>query len=754
MWKSLVNTGLLATILTMPVHATGDFMPDRWLEGGGTAADMSPEFFWELELRRMARDYSTPEKRVAPAPTTTEPSEGELPVRAKFTGEADVKDFDDALKTGRIKPPDAAQAKAQHEAARTVVSGIKADVNVPLPAEFASEFSDYHRGAYAYRLGAAHFGEAKAAWEAILARPKEQRHYRTIWATFMLGKLALAKKEPDAAAKWFRKVRELAREGYADSLGMAADSYGWEGRAELRQGHAEAAAKLYLTQLALGDDSAIVSLKAVIPDRPSVDGYLNYDEIPDEASQEQRERLQADAEATLQKRLDAAAQSTLLRRLVTAHVLATETQVQIWAYAPPDQKPEQSKRCARWLTTLEKAGLKNVEDADHLGWVAYTGGLYDQAARWLKVAPPESPTSLWLQAKLLRRSGKLDDATKLMAKALQLVRADKVAFVDSEFTYGKVTYSPDQSAAGDLAGLHLTRGEFVQAMTSFFQAGMWVDAAFLADRVLTLDELKAFVDEQVPEVPPKPKAADSEYTPPDDRTQLRWLLARRMVRSDREAEARPYFPAEQRAVLDRYLAALKDGSDDKAAKPARARALFTAAWIARYDGMEIMGAELEPDGFHSGGDFAPGFVDIERSESVRVTMPYDEKKQTEVMKKTPVKLALAPTAAEKKRIIDSQPHPLVRFHYRVVAAGLASKAATLLPDGSEELADVLNTAGGWVKDRDPKLAQKLYDSLTKRCAATKIGKAAKAKRWFAGDLRGPLSAPLQAERDAAKPPEQ
>jgi hypothetical protein len=35
----------------------------------------------------------------------------------------------------------------------------------------------------------------------------------------------------------------------------------------------------------------------------------------------------------------------------------------------------------------------------------------------------------------------------------------------------------------------------------------------------------------------------------------------------------------------------------------RARAWFTAAWIARYDGMELMGTEGSPDGFSFGGDF-------------------------------------------------------------------------------------------------------------------------------------------------------
>jgi hypothetical protein len=101
------------------------------------------------------------------------------------------------------------------------------------------------------------------------------RHYRTVWALFMLGKIALKSGDPEAVT-WFQKTREAAKLGFADSLGMAADSYGWEGRSEWKQNHPEKAAELFLTQFALGDTSAIVSLKALIPDRAPVEGMLSY----------------------------------------------------------------------------------------------------------------------------------------------------------------------------------------------------------------------------------------------------------------------------------------------------------------------------------------------------------------------------------------------------------------------------------------------------------------------------------------------
>jgi hypothetical protein len=115
----------------------------------------------------------------------------------------------------------------------------------------------------------------------------------------------------------------------------------------------------------------------------------------------------------------------------------------------------------------------------------------------------------------------------------------------------------------------------------------------------------------------------------------------------------------------------------------------------------------------------------------------------------PVKLFIAVTPEEKQRIAQNRPHPGNRFHYRWVASALAWKAAGLMPDGTEELADVLNRGGSWIKDRDAKGADKFIQGIEHRCAKTKIGQAAKKKHWFV-DISGPWSAPLEKQAaDAA-----
>ena len=403
-----------ATFCVDDARATGYFGPSVYLDEGGKNVDASPEFYWELEVKRLSREFHPAEKLVVPKKKGTQADEDIRAIRNQDTAEADLKDFADALQAGEIKPPDPAKATQQHEAMRALIAQTNSPATATLPDEFSSEFSDYHRGAFAYRRGQEHWDEARKAWQELLNRPQQDRHYRTVWATFMLGKLALKLGDP-MAVQWFQRTRELARAGFADSLGMAADSYGWEGRSEWKQEHPAKAAALFLTQLALGDESAVVSLKALIPDREPVEGMLNYGAEPDEVSkrddQEKREQEQKEI-----SKLKDAAQDPLLRRLVTVHILATAA----WpnTYDGELNNPA-AKRCSRWLTVIKEANPGQVEDAEYLGWTAYNSGDYKNAAHWLELSKGDTPAAYWLRAKLQRRAGKLGDAANSMAKAWQ-----------------------------------------------------------------------------------------------------------------------------------------------------------------------------------------------------------------------------------------------------------------------------------------------------------------------------------------------
>ena len=159
--------------------------------------------------------------------------------------------------------------------------------------------------------------------------------------------------------------------------------------------------------------------------------------------------------------------------------------------------------------------------------------------------------------------------------------------------------------------LTLSRGQYVEALDQLLRAGgpldatrpaeeegwpmtpYWNDAAYVAERVLTLDELKQYVDAQAPATPApaRPKVFDlkdgddyygwARQHPVPTADRLRLLLARRMVREGMIDQAVPYFPAEAdpRFARMRYDAAgvaklENDASRSQAAAcggPARSR---------------------------------------------------------------------------------------------------------------------------------------------------------------------------------------
>lgn len=722
MWKSfarLTSVAASCAALTSSSFATGIYFMPRWLDQGGVASDHSPEFYWELEVRKLAADFKPSQKRVA------RPVKDDVEATfAEHAGAADLTDFEQTNPS-----PD---ALAKHKAARDAVNAANETTTTPFPEEAPSEFADYHRGAFAFRLGQKHYGEAAAAWDALLKRPENERRHRSVWAAFMLGKLALFAQKPEAV-KWFRMTRDLAKQGFTDSLGLAADSYGWEAKAELEQGNVEKAAQLYLTQLALGDDSAIVSLKALVPDRSPIYGMMNFPPEPENADEAALNKLKAERDAEAPAELERAARDPLLRRIVTAHVLATETVSSSYAYFTTDNP--QGARCQRWLAAVEKAKVGEVQDAAQLGWVAYTAGNYKDAQRWLNLDAGTSEVALWLKAKLLRREGKLKEATAAMSQTwksmreapLQTAGAETISSFVME-TYGSL--NPLQSAGGDLGALHLSRGEFVSAYEAFLDSKMPEDAALIAERVLYTDELKKVVDARFPGSAELDKESDDNYDvsywgKKSIAIQQRWLLGRRLVREDRYQEARGYLPPKYREVLDHYTKALDDGANEKLPKDKRARAWFDAALIARFNGMELMGTEVEPDNFMAGGEFETTDVAADRETGTTEVIRYQDGNEV----KTKMKLSVPTTEEERRRLAKNKPSPNKRFHYRYIAAALGWRAAQLLPDNSDELADVLNTSGRWIKG-DSKAADKYFQAIERRASKTATGKEAGAKHWF------------------------
>jgi hypothetical protein len=59
--------------------------------------------------------------------------------------------------------------------------------------------------------------------------------------------------------------------------------------------------------------------------------------------------------------------------------------------------------------------------------------------------------------------------------------------------------SPRQHVLGEIGVLRITQREYTEALDCFLQGSFWADAAYIAEGVLTVDELKGYIDREWPQ---------------------------------------------------------------------------------------------------------------------------------------------------------------------------------------------------------------------------------------------------------------
>jgi hypothetical protein len=666
--------------------ACGPYFPNRILVDGDQGVLAVPVAGFRQELERLRP--KTPPRFRAVVPTREDGAWRGHGGQVQQTARVDVGDLERALvAAGRPKPARdkvlAAYKKtrAEIQTYRTRLAdwrekGLDAEAHPPpaleppaIPDGLPAEFCDYLRGAILYHQGRR--AAARRAWQALLDRPKAQRAWRSAWAAFMIGKSWLGDR-PERAARWFRRTRQLAADGYADHLGLAAASLGWEARAELDRRRFVAAIELYVAQMATGDPTAVPSLQRAA-----------------------RQALDSPPTA-----LAGLAANPTAREVLTAYVIAR---------GGPYTAGPSKKTVGKWLRAVEAAKVSVVEEADRLAWAAYQIGDMDAAGRWAAVAPADRVMTCWVRAKLLLRAGKVEPAAELLGRAVRKLPAARDTGGHGWHSPSAFSLEADPPAArvrGELGALLLSRRQYVGALDALLHGGYWNDAAYVAERVLTADELKRYVDRAWPAAPAVKAEADGER-----RIRIRGLLARRLARLGRRQAARPYAPAARRPWLDAYDAALRDGNNRRLPAPRRAAALWRAACIARYRGIELLGTEVAPDWAVYAGMY--------------------KERAAAAIRSQPDFAALVPASRdEARRAKTHAANPLERFHYRYTAAGHAWDAAKFMPDDDPATARVLCIAGTWLKVRDPEVADRFYKALVIRCRRTKLGAEADRLRWF------------------------
>ena len=345
-----------------------------------------------------------------------------------------------------------------------------------------------------------------------------------------------------------------------------------------------------------------------------------------------------------------------------------------------------------------------------------------------------------MQAKLLLRSGKTNEAAALLAKvAKSFPLKDRTTNAPLELkdNLGRYGYPDEQAKApdmiqGELAVFNVARSEYVEGLDRFLRACFWQDAAYVAERLVTLDELKSYVDRNWPAA----SASTNDDSGSDDETstrgKVRWLLARRLTRTLRGNEAGEYYPSSLKSTFDTLTQALTTGWNESSPAAERAKALFAAATITRTNGMELIGTEAGPDwkmyDGHSSGRLCPSY-------------------------RTNQSFILFPAGADElRRFEQNNADPEVHLHYRYQAASLAWEAAKLMPDNSDEKARTFCAAGAWVKAQDPKTADIFYKALVRHCRRTAIGAEADRIRWFPPLDENGNVIPRKSRLESAEPP--
>ena len=568
---------------------------------------------------------------------------------------------------------------------------------------------DYTAGAVSYHDK--QFDKARDYFTRVLTdTPVDPGEVRVVWARYMLGGLAYLQGDSEAASAHWAATRGLVRSGHADPLGLAVASFGEEARVWLKPGTFAKAVGLYAKQASYGSERGRASL-LMVAEQALGDPKLLEEGLQDVTTRRVILRYLYSGEQASEPDVpsdedkppaDAADDKTSADK-TSADKLAADKPA---ADKPPAEKTPVNKPdpLTRVLEIFERQRATNVEGADLLAAQAYANGRFDVAA---SLAAYESTAlSAWIKGKLALRSGDRQTALQAFADAVR----------------GLPTHHEDRRRAMAETGvLKLSAGDYAQAMELLYAAVVdastegegyggpdyWTDVAYIAERVLKLDELLPLVDRLAPPlsqaeldaIKKQTEGPEGEWRRESPAEQLRELTARRLMRAGRSEEALRYFDADQklREAAKSYIDAVSTARSVWSRQTTRAEAWFTAAGIARTDGLNLLGFELAPDyGVHDG--MFEGVPPPPGDLVARASTP---------------KGPASATADEVMRVDTSKPATDSRFHYRLTAVDHALLSADGVPASSQAFAAILCRATSWVIDREPKRAAEVYARYVK-----------------------------------------
>ena len=259
----------------------------------------------------------------------------------------------------------------------------------------------------------------------------------------------------------------------------------------------------------------------------------------------------------------------------------------------------------------------------------------------------------------------------------------------------EIALPPERDFAQEAICDLLSKNQYLAALNEAIKAKKISEIYYIAECVLEIAELEKFVDEKYASVPAGEDTCETIDDGNDIARELRYTLARRLMRENLPTRAREYFPAELLPAFDEYVATMTKAYDLNLDELARAKAFWNAAMIVRGNGDALFAS------FVSAEDLAAREFCSER-EAARV------------------------------RSREGLGDPTIVMRRR--AAKLAFFAASLLPNNDERTARILLTAGTWLRARDVENADIFYKLIAIRCPNTSIGKECLNLHWLPSNV--------------------
>jgi hypothetical protein len=399
------------------------------------------------------------------------------------------------------------------------------------------------------------------------------------------------------------------------------------------------------------------------------------------------------------------------------------------------------QRRNEWLDALAKAKIDPAFAPGYIALLQYDCGRWQDCRRSAELMPPVEPLRKLLLARCqLRLDGDMSAARRLLDprpnSAAAINPSSKAAApVTTQFNMTTLISLQEDKELRDRVqgelGLHaLANNELDVALNCFEAGGYGVEALYVAECLLTLEELTQHVVTRR-KAGQKPIKMESHWLEPFD--DLEQELTSRLMRAGRLEEALEFVAPSIRSQATHYVLLRRGAERTDLGDRSRADSYWRCALAIRELGESILHAPYGQSWTSSGG-WHVGYGYFPR---LRLGKPLDDQP-------LPTMKLVAAGPEELRRLNEWQAShidqpDLSERDARYASFRHALQAVRLLPDNDPAGGEILQYAGNLLKYRDPKAAQPAYVLLVTRFKETPYGKHALKARWFSSERPSPPS---------------